>query len=93
LVKAGRAPYSTTAKPKQATRKLPAGEKTLPAAPLSVGAWAAAKLATEADELTAAVEGEESVLVAETSVKVRVAEEGLLPDVVATVLLEIPVLD
>jgi hypothetical protein len=32
-------------------------------------------------------------LVAETSVKVRVAEEGLLPDVVATVLLEIPVLD
>jgi hypothetical protein len=69
LARAGRTPYSTAARPKQATRKLPAGETTLSPAPLlSVAAGAAAKLASEADELTGAVEVEESALVAEASV-------------------------
>jgi hypothetical protein len=68
LAKAGRTPYSTAARPNTAARKLPAGERTLPPAPLLVAAGAAAKLAREADELAAAVEVGESVLVAEASV-------------------------
>jgi hypothetical protein len=68
LAKAGKTPYSIAARPSTAARKLPAGETTLPPALLSVAAGAAARFASEADELTAAVEVEESVLVAVASV-------------------------
>jgi hypothetical protein len=68
LAKAGRTPYSTAARPKKATRKLPASETTLPPAPFLVAAGAAARLASEVDELAAAVEVEESVLMTEASV-------------------------
>jgi hypothetical protein len=61
LAKVGRTPYNTTVRPNIAVRKLPAGEKTLPPAPLSVATGVAVELADEADELTVEFEDETSV--------------------------------